>query len=526
MRMPEAEMNEPRRNAGIPLVQRRVTGDGSGVAVAPPIVQDVLNSPGRPLDAATRSFFEPRFGHHFGQVRIHVGERAEQSARDVNAHAYAVGHNVVFGAGKFEPGTHAGLHLIAHELMHVVQQAGHAGAPVVRRQPRPDVAKFKIISWRIWRVAGRDIVIIETNTGIRRAFYRRTGWGDKGVGHAPPERGWAPFRGLEPHPGDPSKPWFNKSAYYNTVHPENELRGYGNTLNKEIADWLDNQYITHGQEMPWQQVRREMDDVIRRPSLAPVSPPTATASGEIGGRGSAKPSPGSAPSTAAKVESTTTKVESAAGKVELKALAAEGGAAVELAGAAAKGGRFARLGSFLLAAAMVGPLDVLFLYIGFFGSIAEAKAKLRKEYYALGFAEGMAAYLLGIRRSEAMDMLVKPAGMPEINERVGGTEYIRDRATSSGGIDGYGFAATLTRKQRIAFRKEGKGVIATKGHTIGRYNRYDVLEYNFDDVLDLGIALKPLVEELLELAQEQEMARRTRKMVEAMYEDTESMWQK
>jgi hypothetical protein len=29
-----------------------------------------LNSPGRPLDADTRAFIEPRFGHDFGHVRV------------------------------------------------------------------------------------------------------------------------------------------------------------------------------------------------------------------------------------------------------------------------------------------------------------------------------------------------------------------------------------------------------------------------------------------------------------------------
>jgi len=511
--------------------RQRVLEQPTGQPVAASAsVEQGLASPGRPLEPVLRQDMEHRFGHDFSQVRVHTSAAAEHSAQGLNARAYTFGHNIVFDTGQFVPGTQQGRRLIAHELAHVVQDAGHAGPPVVRRQPRPDVSKFKIIS-RIWRVAGRDIVIIETNTGIRRAFYRRTGLGAKGVGLAPPPGGWAPFRGLEPHPGNPSQPWFSKNEYYTTVHPESELRGYGNTLNKEVAGWLDGQYITRGPEMPWQQVRQEMEDVIRRPSLAPVSPPAVAASGEIGGGrgrggGGAKPSPGQTSSTAAKVESTATKVESTAAKVEstaskveLKTLAAEGGTAVELAGAAAKGGRLVRLGTFLLAAAMPGPLDVLFLYIGFFGSIAEAKVKLRQKYYALGFAEGLGASLLGFPRGEAMDMLVKPAGTPSIGERVAGFERVRDRATSSGSIDGFRFAVQLTSEQRTAFLQEGFGVIAKKGHTIGP-------NFNLDDVIELGIALQPLVEDLLELAQEQEMARRTREMVERMYEDTESMWQK
>jgi len=68
-----------------------------------------------------------RFGHDFSQVRVHTGTAAEQSARDVNAHAYTVGHNIVFGSGRFAPGTHDGRRLLAHELTHVVQQSGSDG---------------------------------------------------------------------------------------------------------------------------------------------------------------------------------------------------------------------------------------------------------------------------------------------------------------------------------------------------------------------------------------------------------------
>ena len=65
---------------------------------------------------------EQRFGYDFSRVRVHSGAAAEQSARDVNAHAYTVGHNIVFGAGGFAPGTHEGRRLMAHELTHMIQQ--------------------------------------------------------------------------------------------------------------------------------------------------------------------------------------------------------------------------------------------------------------------------------------------------------------------------------------------------------------------------------------------------------------------
>ena len=84
----------------------------------------MLSSPGRPLDPSLRQDMEQRFGHDFSQVRVHTDAAAERSAREVNANAYTVGHNVVFGAGRFSPGTHEGRRLIAHELTHVVQQSG------------------------------------------------------------------------------------------------------------------------------------------------------------------------------------------------------------------------------------------------------------------------------------------------------------------------------------------------------------------------------------------------------------------
>jgi LysM repeat protein len=97
---------------------------GSSPDVVPPIVHEVLRSPGRPLDVATRAFMEPRFGHDFSQVRIHADAKAAESARAVNALAYTVGRDVVFGAARYEPGTEAGRRLLAHELAHVVQQGG------------------------------------------------------------------------------------------------------------------------------------------------------------------------------------------------------------------------------------------------------------------------------------------------------------------------------------------------------------------------------------------------------------------
>ena len=109
--------------ASIAEPQRRGAG-GPRRALAPPVVHEVLRAPGRALDTRTRAVMERRFGHDFGQVRVHVDARAAASARAVDASAFTVASGVVFGAGRYAPETAIGQRLLVHELSHVVQQAG------------------------------------------------------------------------------------------------------------------------------------------------------------------------------------------------------------------------------------------------------------------------------------------------------------------------------------------------------------------------------------------------------------------
>ena len=109
-----------------PLVQR--AGGETGQAEAPPTVDAVLAAPGRSLDGGTRAFMEQRLGHDFSQVRVHTDARAAASARAVGARAYTVGRDVVFGPGEYRPATAGGRRLLAHELVHVVQQRGGHGS--------------------------------------------------------------------------------------------------------------------------------------------------------------------------------------------------------------------------------------------------------------------------------------------------------------------------------------------------------------------------------------------------------------
>lgn len=170
------------------LLQKR--SEHAGPSVVPPIVHEVLNSPGQPLDSETRAFFEPRFGHDFrrmqvhsvapqasasglrigppndsyekeadqvadrilefpqsreqngpeeagfdlSRVRLHADARAAQSAQAVGARAFTVGRDIVFGTGQYQPGTAGGMRLMAHELVHFMQQAESIPAGSIQRQ--------------------------------------------------------------------------------------------------------------------------------------------------------------------------------------------------------------------------------------------------------------------------------------------------------------------------------------------------------------------------------------------------------
>lgn len=110
------------------LQTRRVQSSESGQTAVPHIVNEVLASPGQPLDPSARAFMEPRFGHDFSQVRVHTDAKAAKSADALNARAYTVGADIVFGQGEYPYGTELGRFLLAHELTHVVQQRGASPA--------------------------------------------------------------------------------------------------------------------------------------------------------------------------------------------------------------------------------------------------------------------------------------------------------------------------------------------------------------------------------------------------------------
>jgi hypothetical protein len=123
-------------------IQRSADGQGmdtsgaSGGPSAASISAMLSRGGGQPLDAATRAFFEPRFGRDFSTVRVHTDASAADSARSINALAYSAGEHLVFGKGQYAPHSVSGAHLLAHELTHVTQQRDGVLA-AIRRQTAP-----------------------------------------------------------------------------------------------------------------------------------------------------------------------------------------------------------------------------------------------------------------------------------------------------------------------------------------------------------------------------------------------------
>jgi hypothetical protein len=136
-------------NAGSAVSEREQVQRGSQSPVAS-LVQEALASPGIALDAPTRAFMEPRLGQDFSRVRVHAEAPAGRSVEPLNALAYTVGEHIVFGPGRYRPHTDRGKHLLAHELVHVVQQRA-GGVPW---RPGPGGTKVGDPADRFERAAG------------------------------------------------------------------------------------------------------------------------------------------------------------------------------------------------------------------------------------------------------------------------------------------------------------------------------------------------------------------------------------
>lgn len=115
------------------LKAKRISG------CTPPVTPELesrikaLSAGGKPLPNATRSLMQEHSGYDLGKVRIHTDNIAAETARDLKARAFTVGHDVVFGQEQYHPETVEGMRILAHELVHTTQQPQSSSNAVVRR---------------------------------------------------------------------------------------------------------------------------------------------------------------------------------------------------------------------------------------------------------------------------------------------------------------------------------------------------------------------------------------------------------
>jgi hypothetical protein len=222
---------------------RRATSNAESVNGVPPIVHEVLRSPGQPLDAATRAFMEPRFGsdsnhepvrvlrnliqpqmtvnkpgdryereadrlservvntspkdlpagmhqHDLSNVRVHTDTQAGESARAVNALAYTVGRDVVFAPGYYAPHSPSGRRLLAHELTHVLQQET-GSTQTSFANPAPMVQRYTAFT-SAEQLAGNSLGWVHPSSAdLRVADDGQMAVEDNGWGAGLDKRAWA-----------------------------------------------------------------------------------------------------------------------------------------------------------------------------------------------------------------------------------------------------------------------------------------------------------------------------------------------
>ena len=121
-------------------VAQAVPAGNPGLSSADGPVGAALSSPGSPLAASDRSYFEQRVGTGLSHVRVHADAAAGAAAESIGARAFALGNRVGFAAGAWRPDTPGGRRLIEHEIVHTLQPGAER---TLRRQPEGDVSEME-----------------------------------------------------------------------------------------------------------------------------------------------------------------------------------------------------------------------------------------------------------------------------------------------------------------------------------------------------------------------------------------------
>jgi hypothetical protein len=119
-------------------LQKKASDPRASISIPTPASSGYKSSgSGQPLSQQEQWFFRQRLGVDFNQVKIHTGPNAAIAANAVNAKAFTVGNDIVLNEGQYQPATEDGKKLLAHELVHVVQNGRGKSGAAISRQARP-----------------------------------------------------------------------------------------------------------------------------------------------------------------------------------------------------------------------------------------------------------------------------------------------------------------------------------------------------------------------------------------------------
>ncbi len=117
---------------------------GQGDAETTPEFQSKLESSkgkGQSLPEHLQDELGGKMGANFSGVKIHTGGEAHGMNENVNAKAFTHGQDVYFREGEYNAQSSSGKELLAHELVHTVQQSGENSADNIQRSANLQIEK-------------------------------------------------------------------------------------------------------------------------------------------------------------------------------------------------------------------------------------------------------------------------------------------------------------------------------------------------------------------------------------------------
>ena len=240
-----------------PDIQRMAVGEATEVD---PSVEDAIQRArgrGQPLAENVRVPMEQAFRADFSRVRVHTDSRSHQLNQSIQARAFTTGQNVFFRQGEYNPVSRGGQELLAHELTHVVQQAGqtvhaqqesgwarksHQGLLSIQRVQKNDIQtnafpgkNVGIIREKVEKVDDRNGHTYDKHVKQegRIAIYLGTGAGGPDLQRAVPKDGKENKKPI-PETGNYTSKASEREVFDNSKHPRSAMGGFSSAFRLDV----------------------------------------------------------------------------------------------------------------------------------------------------------------------------------------------------------------------------------------------------------------------------------------------------